>query len=227
MTHHDDPPGTPGEHWEARYTRSDRIWSGNPNATTARVITDVLGPADFVEDSSGARRTALDLGCGEGADVVWLAEQGWFALGVDISPTAVRRARETAAQRRITSTSGGATEFRVLDLARDPLPEGPFDLVVASFLQSHAALPRAVILRGGAERVAPGGHLLLVTHAAPPPWSEHAHDELTGPAEDWAELALPEAQWDLEICEIVHREAVSPEGQAAVLEDGIVLARRR
>ena len=45
----------------ARYGAIDRLWSGNPNAQLVTEATD-LDPA-----------TALDVGCGEGADAIWLA----------------------------------------------------------------------------------------------------------------------------------------------------------
>lgn len=42
--------------------------------------------------------TALDVGCGEGGDAMWLAERGWQVTAVDISATALQRAATLAAQ---------------------------------------------------------------------------------------------------------------------------------
>lgn len=70
---------TTPEAWEERYTASERIWSGRVNAVLAEIAAGL---------EPGA---ALDLGCGEGADVIWLAERGWRAAGVDVSATAVQR----------------------------------------------------------------------------------------------------------------------------------------
>ena len=74
-----DPELSPTEYWEQRYSGSERIWSGKVNATMASVVAE-LSPG-----------TAIDLGCGEGGDVLWLAEQGWQVHGLDISTTAVGR----------------------------------------------------------------------------------------------------------------------------------------
>src|SRR5699024_5462424 len=94
-----DPDLSPTEYWEQRYSGSERVWSGKVNATMASVVAE-LSPG-----------TAIDLGCGEGGDVLWLAEQGWTAVGLDISTVAVGRAREEAAARGL----GGAS-FEAVDL---------------------------------------------------------------------------------------------------------------
>src|SRR4051794_16514455 len=105
---------TPAEFWEERYAGAGRVWSGKPNA----VLSDVAG---FLRPGS-----ALDLGCGEGADAIWLGEQGWEVLGVDISPTAVARGREEAARRGLVRV-----RFEAHDLALWNPPIA-FDLVTAS-----------------------------------------------------------------------------------------------
>jgi methylase of polypeptide subunit release factors len=71
--------------WEDRYRRRERVWSGRTNA----VLVDVAG--------SLQPGTALDLGCGEGGDAIWLAQQGWRVRAVDVSATALDRAAAEAA----------------------------------------------------------------------------------------------------------------------------------
>lgn len=203
-------------HWEQRYAENARFWSGRVNATTAAVVEAL--------PHSG---TVLEIGCGEGADAVWLAEQGWTVTAVDVSATAIERARAAAEARGIGSDR---LRFVVAD-AVDAIPSGRFDLVVSSFLHSwEQDFPRVGILRDAAGRVAPGGRMLSVSHAAVPPWSSHDdHDapELRTPAEELALLGLDEAEWAVEIAETRERETVGPDGEPALLEDGVLLLRRR
>ena len=88
-------PQAPIDFWEQRYAGAERVWSGRVNATLA-AIAGGLEPG-----------RALDLGCGEGGDVIWLAENGWHATGVDLSPTAIDRARTAASARGLTTVSSG------------------------------------------------------------------------------------------------------------------------
>ncbi len=210
------PDVVPADFWEDRYAGADPIWSGRPNAT----LVDVVGSLGLTAG------TALDLGCGEGGDALWLARGGWRVTGLDISPTAVGRARAAADAAGLTAEQAG---FEVTDLAhwRD---RRTFDLVTASFLHSPVELPRAEILRQAADRVAPGGHLLLIAHAAPPPWAKdhdaHSPRPLT-PDEELEQLAPDPAAWDVLIAETRERAATGPDGEAATLEDGVVVLQRR
>ena len=207
-----DEPQAPADFWEERYAGSGRVWSGKVN----RVLADVAGKL-----SPGR---ALDLGCGEGADVVWLARQGWDATGVDISPTAVRRAAAAAEERGV----GDRTRFVVADLAE--LPAGAYALVTASFLHSPVELARQDILRRAAERVAPGGYLLITSHADFPPWVTvpHGHEHrFLSPSEEVGQLALEPGAWEVVLAETRSREAMSPDGEQATLDDVVVLIRRR
>src|SRR5690606_14442079 len=65
----------------------------------------------------------LDVGAGTGTNALWLAAQGFDVVGVDISPRAIERAREKAAD------APGRHAFSTLDFLVDELPEGPFDFV--------------------------------------------------------------------------------------------------
>lgn len=114
------------------------------------------------------------------------------------------------------------------DLSEGMPPEiagASFDLVTASFFHSHGELPRTRILRAAASRVREGGRLLLISHASPPPWSSHRHQDMTSPQEDWSELDLG-ADWELQTCTTVRRAATGPGGEQAHLDDGVILARR-
>lgn len=215
----------PATFWDQRYGEKDQFWSGRVNATLADVVATL--PAG----------RALDLGCGEGADAIWLAKQGWTATGVDISTTAVGRATRAAAAAGLDATR---VRFVAADLS-DPdahsdvleTPDGApqqYDLVTASFFHSPVALDRTTILRRTAALVVPGGHVLLVTHAAAPPWADPeqiAHHTFLSPAEEVAELGLDGGDWDTVLVETRTRTATGPDGQEGVLDDGVVLLRRR
>ena len=202
-------------HWEERYAEGTRFWSGRVNATTAAVASGL------------PRGSALEIGCGEGADAVWLAEQGWTVTAVDVSPTAISRARAAADERGLADR----VRFLVAD-AVDDLPAGTYDLVVSSFLHSwEPDFPRIDILRRAADRVASGGRLLAVSHAAAPPWSTHAdaedHPVLLTPAEELPLLGLDPRVWTVELAELRRRDAVAPDGRPAHLDDGVLLLRRQ
>jgi cyclopropane fatty-acyl-phospholipid synthase-like methyltransferase len=207
---HDAPTAEPSEFWEERYASSGRVWSGKVNHALVQAVS-TLAPG-----------RALDLGCGEGGDVLWLAAQGWDATGVDISATATRRGAEAAAEAGLAD--------RVHLVAADLstwTSDQTYDLVTASFLQSPVELPRADILRRAAQWVAPGGHLLVIAHAAMPPWAKaaghHSHDFIS-PSDEVAALGLE--GWTTEIAEVRTREATGPDGQQAMLDDTVVLLRR-
>lgn len=207
-----DGVGSARDWWEQRYAERDGIWSGRVNA----VLADVAGTLPVGR--------ALDLGCGEGGDVVWLAEQGWDALGIDLSVTAIERGSRA-------SVSAGVEErtaFVAADLATWETA-ARFDLVTASFLQSWPVeIPRAEILRRATGFVGVGGHLLVTAHAAPP--HDDLPDELRDyrfptPDEDLAALRLDDA-WEVVAAESRPRTATTPDGDPHEVLDSVVLVRR-
>ncbi|GEO96954.1 FAD-dependent oxidoreductase [Kocuria turfanensis] len=200
----------PSEYWEHRYSSAERMWSGRVNQVLAEIAAD-LEPG-----------RALDLGCGEGADAIWLARHGWTATGIDISGTAIRRATEAA---RAAEIPAERISFVAADLSALG-EEDRYDLVTASFLHSPVALPRAEILRAAARHVAPGGHLLITGHASAPAWAElpPAHGpRFRTPAEEVAELELDPAQWTVRVAETRPRQVTDPQGRPASIDDSVVL----
>ncbi|MGN6403296.1 SAM-dependent methyltransferase [Sinomonas sp.] len=205
----------PSEFWDQFYSERHRVWSGKPNASLVREISMV------------APGRALDLGCGEGADALWLAARGWTVTAVDISAVALDRAAQHAEEagvaQRITWLRRDLTEWT---------PEGEFDLISAEFLHSPIELPRELILRRASEAVAPGGLLFVVGHVAFPPWSRHGHDEAEQAQLPTAEelavsLGLRADAWEVETSTSDGREVTGPEGQIAIMTDAVLKARRR
>lgn len=213
----DQAPLDPAEFWEQRYSDSERVWSGNVNKVLADIAVG-LEPG-----------RALDLGSGEGGDVIWLAERGWTATGVDISPTAVRRATEAARAAGISEDRAGFIAADLADLAElDGVDQ--YELVTASFLHSPVELVRTLMLRVAADLVAPGGHLLITSHMAYPPGAKSGHHHephFLTPDEEIDALDLDEADWETVVAEVRSRDITTAEGESATLDDAVVLLRRR
>jgi chemotaxis protein methyltransferase CheR len=138
-----------------------------------------------------------------------------------VAQVALDRAAQHAAEAGVT---GIAWERH--DLTRS-LPQGPFDLVSAQFLQSPLDFPRIDVLRSAAGTVVPGGVLLSVSHAAAPDWSNHRDHHFPSPLEELEELALDPDTWEVLRCEVVEREGTGPDGQPGILADGVIAVRRR
>ncbi|WP_194822471.1 FAD-dependent oxidoreductase [Micromonospora sp. S-DT3-3-22] len=199
-------------HWDELYRGRERYWSGRPNPH----LVDVAGTLP--------PGTALDLGCGEGGDAVWLARQGWRVTAVDVSTAALERSAAAVTAAGVTAL----VDFQRHDLART-FPTGEYDLVSAQFLQSPLEFPRAGVLRAAARAVAPGGRLLVVEHGAVPPWGNaaHHHTRFPTPQETLADLDLDPDGWDVERLDAPQRQATGPDGQTGTLVDHLVLVRRR
>jgi SAM-dependent methyltransferase len=206
----DEPHGTNAEHWEARYAASDRVWSGNANAL-------------LVEHAASLQPgRALELGCGEGADAIWLARHGWQVLATDVAQSALDRGAVHASEAGV----GESIAWERHDLPGS-FPDGAFELVTAAYLHSRLELPREQILLRAAQAVAPGGHLLVIAHAGRPPWAagEPNAPDLPDAAATTRLLALG-ADWVVELAEDVDVPRTAPDGTATTRQDCVVLARR-
>jgi len=207
---HDEDPAA---FWEARYAGGQQ-WSGRPNALLVDAVGD-LAPG-----------TALDLGCGEGGDAIWLARRGWRVTAVDIAEGALALGARHAAEAGVAD----AITWERHDLA-DSWPDGTFDVVSACYLHSPVALPRGEVLRRAAAAVAPGGHLVVVGHAGAPSWAppDHPHHthEFPSPTDVLADLALEPGTWETVWAEEVAVDARGPEGEEGTRPDNVLHLRRR
>ena len=200
--------------WDQRYSSSSNLWSGRVNPI---LVTEagVLAPG-----------AALDVGCGEGADAIWLAEHGWHVTALDLSTVALERgaahAKEVSAEvaQRITWLHADLTEWV-------PAPAS-YDLVSAQFLH----LPkdqREVLNRRLAESVAPGGTLLVVGHHPSDLQTTVPRPSVPGllfAASDVA-ASLAAQQWVTQVDEARARQALDPEGRPTTIHDAVLRAQRR
>ena len=123
--------------WNRRYEGPDLLWTARPNRL---LVTEVA-------DMTPGR--ALDLGCGEGRNAVWLATQGWSVTGVDFADVGVDKGR------RLAEAEGVSVEWVVADL-RAYQPEGDaYDLVIVLYL--HLPAPDGAIHRAAVRSLRPGG----------------------------------------------------------------------
>ena len=199
--------------WNDRYLSSSALWSGHPNP---HLVTESAGLVPGV---------ALDVGCGEGADAIWLAELGWRVTAVDLSSVALERAAAQALQ--VGVDVAGRITWLHTDLMDWVPVAASYDLVSAQFLH----LPRdqrELIHRRIAEAVAPGGTLLVVGH--------HPSDldttvprprvpELLFTASEVAGLLSPE-DWIVVVDETRPRKTLDPDGQTTTVHDAVLKARR-
>ncbi|MGA7910688.1 MAG: class I SAM-dependent methyltransferase, partial [Candidatus Dormiibacterota bacterium] len=108
------------QEWDQRYATTDLIWGAGPNRFLVAEV-DGLSPG-----------RALDLGCGEGRNAIWLAQRGWQVSGVDFSEAGLDKARHLAVERGVEVTWVRAD---LLDYQPD---HGAFDLVIVMYIQLPA-----------------------------------------------------------------------------------------
>ena len=199
--------------WDQRYRSQTAVWSGRPNPHLV---------AEAAELPPGA---ALDVGCGEGADAVWLAERGWQVTAADISTTALQRGAAQA--EALDADVARRILWQHADLTRWAPRENHFDLVSAQYMHLPPDL-RKPLFAGLATAVGPGGTLLIVGH--------HPSDlqttmprpplpELFYSAEELAD-SLDADHWEVLVAEARPRSASDPTGQEVTIHDAVLRARR-
>src|SRR3954470_15855763 len=200
--------------FEEMYRATDALWSGQPNTQLVAEAADL--PVG----------TALDVGCGEGADAVWLARRGWQVVAVDFAATALERGAAAAAA---AGEEGAARiDWVRADVTRWTPEPAAFDLVSAQFMHLPPDERRALNARL-ADAVRPGGTLLVVGHdfsdiaagAHRPPEPERFFT-----AEEVAAGLDPDA-WDVLVAEGRPRPAAVHEGHDIDVHDAVLRARRR
>ena len=217
---HDDGEDVPEEFkftqefWDDRYSSAGQLWSGQPNA-------------QLVEQASGLEPgEALDAGCGEGGDAIWLAGRGWKVTAVDVSAVALDRGAKAA------EAAGSEVAGRVRWQREDLLTWTPeprrYSLVSAQYMHLPLGMSGDFLTRLAAA-VRPGGALLVVGHH---PDDLHANVGRHGPADRFVlaeRLAadLDPADWEVVVAEAFDRPARDLDGQTVTVRDTVLRATRR
>ncbi|WP_432548622.1 class I SAM-dependent methyltransferase [Kineococcus sp. SYSU DK004] len=195
--------------WERRYAGEGTWWSGAPNA-------------QLVDLAAGlAPGTALDVGCGEGGDVVWLAQRGWRVTGADFSENGLARAARHAEQAGVADR---LDRWRV-DAREFDAGGRTWDLVTTHFLHPPDA-GMADVVRRLAAAVAPGGHLLVVGHS---PSQHHTQLDAAKVRAMWlAQDLVPALPEGFEVLVVEQRpRTVVHDGRTFDVDDSTLFARRR
>ena len=201
------------EFWDERYRSSTSVWSGEPNP---QLVAEVAGLAPG---------RALDVGSGEGADAIWLAERGWRVTALDISKVALERSAAIAAK-------SGAEVAERIDWRRaditEWIPDATFDLVSAQFMQLTKDV-RDPVIRRLAAAVAPNGTLLIVGHHPSDLETTVRRPRGAGVlyAADEIAALLDPTQWDVVVSAARARSVVDGEGRPVTVHDSVLRAVRR
>jgi SAM-dependent methyltransferase len=214
------------DYWESHWQQARRDTSERevaPNPYLAREISGLV-PG-----------TALDAGCGEGAEAIWLAAKGWHVTAADISAEAIGRATDRAAR-------NGASPERLVWIEADLSTWDPgkqFDLVTTHY--AHPAMAQLEFYNLIADWVGPRGTLLIVGHLHAPHTHGHeehghghSHERHRHPPPEEVSVnaasitaSLGDGQWDVVTADETTRTLTNRDGQTVELHDVVVRATRR
>jgi SAM-dependent methyltransferase len=193
--------------WDERYgDAADRMWSGAVNGSLA------------LELGSATPGRILDIGCGEGADAIWLAQRGWDVTAVDISAVAIGRARAAAGAEGVT------VDWWCADVMATPPDADAYEVVTIQYPALLREAGDSAILRL-LGTVRPGGTFLVVGHDLDAEHARHdGHD--MAPFVDLDDLRRLLADgFDVEVDEV--RSRPDPPAGAHHVDDVVLRARRR
>jgi SAM-dependent methyltransferase len=129
-----------GERWNERYADAFEPFADAPAPWLIEHRDLLTGPG-----------RALDVACGDGRNALYLAQRGYTVDAIDASSVAIGALRAAALERALD------VRPHLVDLEREPLPDGPYDVIVTmNFLQRD-------LFGALQDALAPGGLLLYET----------------------------------------------------------------
>lgn len=211
----------------------DEVWNGDRAVAMSTGAPNPHLQAHMRDLTPG---TALDAGCGAGAEAIWLASRGWAVTAADIAHAALESGRGRADAAGVADK----VDWVQADLSTWQ-PDTSYDLITTHY--AHPDIPQLAFYERIATWVAPGGTLLIVGHLHPDRHGTgghghshghshgHGHDPVP-PAEASATAAavsalLDPAAWDVTTAEESQRTVTGPGGRQHTIHDVVVRATRR
>ncbi|OPY15802.1 class I SAM-dependent methyltransferase [Syntrophus aciditrophicus] len=125
-------------------------------------VQGTIGECDFIEKEIGHNKAAriLDIGCGTGRHSIELAKRGYKVVGIDLSESLLKRAKEKASERNLqivfekrdARSLPFLNEFNLIIM----ICEGAFPLMETDEMNFQ-------ILRNAAKALLPKGKLIFTT----------------------------------------------------------------
>lgn len=221
----------------------DEVWAGTGERDRAASMAGNPPNPHLIREVAGLRPgTALEAGCGGGAEAIWLASQGWQVTAVDIAAEALER----AALRAAGAGLGDRIFWQKSDLSTWE-PSARFDLVTTHY--AHPSIAQLDFYARIAEWVAPGGTLFIVGHLRRcghghghglERGQDRSHDHIgdrhhhdAHPPDGASVTAAAITQrldpddWEIVTTEEVSRPMPDPAGRVVTVHDAVVRAIRR
>jgi methyl halide transferase len=102
------------DHFRQAYKEGSPPWDiGKPDFNLVKTVTTLPNRS----------LSALEIGCGTGDNAIWLAQQGFQVVGIDVSDIAIQKAHEKAADANAQCT------FFVQDFLKSHVEGSPFGFV--------------------------------------------------------------------------------------------------
>jgi SAM-dependent methyltransferase len=144
--------------WETVYR--SRAWGRYPGEDVVRFVMRSHGAA-----ADRAKVRLLEVGCGSGANLWFMAREGFGAYGIEAAPTAVRLCNERL-DRECPQWRKAGGRVEVGDIGTLPYPDGYFDAVLDVVAICYSPFPAAQSAYRELARVTkPGGQLFSRTFA--------------------------------------------------------------
>jgi SAM-dependent methyltransferase len=134
--------------WNERYATKDTPWdSGDASRELQRIVRDGhVKPCRM-----------LEIGCGTGTNAIFLAQQGFDVIALDLSPLAIEQATSKAAKATVN------VKFMVGDILRLPDLGPPFEFVFDRGVYHHLRTADLMGFLVSLQRVSkPGGFYLTL-----------------------------------------------------------------
>lgn len=201
--------------WEEHWLQKHR----NPARTGD--LSAPPNPYLMQETDELIRGSALDAGCGEGAEAIWLASAGWQVTAVDISSAALEKAAVRAEEADVVDRIAWVeADLGTWDPGRQ------FHLVTSQY--AHPAMPQLDFYSRISKWVKPGGTLLLVGHLHSSVAGDHSHHSPKDVSVTAGAIVerLGITDWRIETAEETSRIVSKHGGREITLHDVVVRATR-